>query len=187
VITFLLSVLVVAIAEIGDKSQILAMVLAAQFKRPLPIILAIVVATTANHIVAATGGYFLADILKGSWFRYLVAFSFIAVAAWTLVPDRRAVDPNLSSRSAFLATLVAYFLVEIGDKTQIATIALAAHFHSILLVTVGTTLGVVVADAPAVWLAEAATKYVPLRIMRGAAAASFLGLGLWAFADALRI
>ena len=186
-ITFLLSVLVVAIAEIGDKSQILAMVLAAQFKKPLPIILAIVVATTANHVIAATGGYFLADFLKGSWFRYLVAFSFIAVAAWTLVPERTSVGPNLSSRSAFFATLVAYFLVEIGDKTQIATIALAAHFHSILLVTLGTTLGVVLADGPAVWLAEAATKYVPLRIMRGAAAASFLGLGLWAFADALRI
>ena len=186
-ITFLLSVLVVAIAEIGDKSQILAMVLAAQFKKPVPIILAIVVATVANHVLAATGGYFLADFLKGSWFRYLVAFSFIAVAAWTLIPEKSQTGPHLNSRSAFLATLVTYFLVEIGDKTQIATIALAAHFHSIVLVTLGTTLGVALADAPAVLLAETATKYIPLRIVRGAAAASFLGLGLWAFADALRV
>ncbi len=184
-ITFLLSVLVVAIAEIGDKSQILAVVLAARFKKPVPIILAIVVATAANHILAATGGYFLANLLNGSWFRYLVAFSFVAVAAWTLIPERGDAAPSISSHSAFLATLVTYFLVEIGDKTQIATIALAAHFHSIVLVTAGTTLGVTIADAPAVLLAEAATKYIPLRVMRGAAAASFLALGIWAFADAI--
>lgn len=186
-ITFLLSVLVVSIAEIGDKSQILAMVLAARFKRPLPIILAIVAATAANHILAATGGYFLANFLNGTWFRYFIAISFIAMAAWTLIPERGQVHPNLSSRSAFLATFAAYFLVEIADKTQIATVALAARFHSIALVTLGTTLGVAIADAPVVLLAEAATKYVPLRIVRGAAAASFLGLGLWAFADALRV
>jgi putative Ca2+/H+ antiporter (TMEM165/GDT1 family) len=185
VITFLLSALVVAIAEMGDKSQILAMVLATRFKRPLPIILAIVVATIANHLLAASGGYFLANAFNGRWFRYLVAFSFLAVAAWTLIPDRTDVAPGGRSRNAFLATLVSFFFVEIGDKTQIATVALAAHFHSIVVVTGGTVLGVAAADAPAVLLADVATKYIPLRVMHGAAAAMFLALGLWAFYEAL--
>jgi putative Ca2+/H+ antiporter (TMEM165/GDT1 family) len=187
VITFLLSALVVAVAEMGDKSQILAMVLAARFKKPLPIILAIVVATVANHLLAASGGYFLANAFNGPWFRYLVAFSFVAVAVWTLIPDRAGVEPSDSGRSAFLATLVSYFFVEIGDKTQIATVALAAHFHSIVVVTAGTTLGITLADAPAVLLAEAVTKYIPLRVVHAAAAAMFLTLGIWAFVDALAV
>ncbi len=185
-ITLLLSALVVAVAEIGDKTQFLAIVLATRFKRPLPIILGIAAATISNHLLAATGGYFLADFLKGAWFRYAVAFSFVAVAGWTLIPDSDDIAQSDSSRSAFLATLVAFFLVEIGDKTQIATVALAARFHNIALVAAGTTLGVTIADAPAVLLAEAATKHIPLRVMRITAAAIFLGLGIWALADAVR-
>jgi Ca2+/H+ antiporter, TMEM165/GDT1 family len=184
-ITFLLSTLVVAIAEMGDKSQILAMVLAARFKRPLPIILAIIIATIANHLLAASGGYFLSSAFNGKWFRYLVALSFVAVAAWTLIPERAEVEPSDSGRNAFVTSLVSYFFVEIGDKTQIATVALAAHFHSVIVVTAGTTLGITLADAPAVLLAEVATKYVPLRVVHAAAAVMFLALGLWAFVDAV--
>jgi putative Ca2+/H+ antiporter (TMEM165/GDT1 family) len=184
-ITVLVSAFVVAIAEIGDKTQFLAIVLATRFKRPVPIILGIVIATIANHALAATGGYFLASFLTGRWFRFLVAFSFVAVGAWTLVPDNDDVETIESGRSAFLATLVSFFFVEIGDKTQIATVALAARFHSIALVATGTTLGIALADAPAVLLAEAVTKFIPLRVVRGAAAAIFLALGLWAFVDAV--
>jgi putative Ca2+/H+ antiporter (TMEM165/GDT1 family) len=184
-ITVLISAFVVAIAEIGDKTQLLAIVLATRFKKPVPIILGIVIATIANHALAATGGYFLASFLTGRWFRLLVAFLFVAVAAWTLVPDSDAVGTSESGRNAFLATLVSFFFVEIGDKTQIATVALAARFHSIALVATGTTLGIALADTPAVLLAEAVTKFIPLRVVRGAAAAIFLALGLWAFVDAV--
>ena len=185
-ITLLVSALVVAIAEIGDKTQLLAIVLATRFRKPLPIILGIATATLANHLIAATGGYFLSNLLEGAWFQYAVAASFVAVAAWTLVPERSNIEPSESGGGAFLATLVSYFLVETGDKTQLATIALAARFHSIALVALGTTLGIALADTPAVLLAEVATQRVPLRLVRGVAAAIFLALGIWAFADALR-
>jgi len=181
----LISALVVAVAEIGDKTQLLAIVLTARFRRPVPIILGIFSATTANHLLAATGGYFIADLLKGLWFQIGVALAFIAMAAWTLVPDKA--DDAISEgaqASAFLATLIAFFFVEIGDKTQIATIALAARFHSIALVATGTTLGMLLADVPAVLLAEKVTEIVPLKYVRLAAAAMFLGLGGWGLATA---
>lgn len=182
----LISALLVAIAEIGDKTQLLAIVLTARFKRPAPIILGILCATAANHLMAATGGYFIADFLKGFWFQIGVSLAFVAMAAWALVPDTMEEEKTRehAAAGAFLATLVAFFFVEIGDKTQIATVALAARFHSIALVATGTTLGMLAADVPAVLLAEKATEIVPLKYVRAAAAAIFLALGLWGIASA---
>jgi putative Ca2+/H+ antiporter (TMEM165/GDT1 family) len=180
----LISAVVVALAEIGDKTQLLAIILATRFRRPLPIIAGILVATIANHLAAATAGYFISGLLAGPWFRIFVGVSFLAMAAWTLVPDKQDDAPKSDSRwGAFLTTAVAFFLVEIGDKTQIATVALAARFHSIVQVAIGTTIGMMVADVPAVFLGEAATKVVPVRYVRWGAAAIFALLGLWVLAE----
>jgi putative Ca2+/H+ antiporter (TMEM165/GDT1 family) len=178
--TLLISAVVVALAEIGDKTQLLAIVLTARFKQPVPIIIGIFCATIANHLLAATGGYFLSDFLSGIWFQYLIAASFIAMAAWTLIPDEIAeTKKDHALANAFIATLIAFFLIEMGDKTQVATVALAARFHSVFLVAVGTTTGMLIADVPAVLLAERATNFVPLRYVRVGAALLFFVLGLW--------
>ena len=181
----LVSTLVVAIAEIGDKTQLLAIILATRFRKPLPIIAGIFCATIANHALAATAGYLVSGLLGGTWFRYAIGLSFIAMAAWALVPDK-ADDAERKSPSAsvFITTTIAFFLVEIGDKTQIATVALAARFHEIVLVAMGTTLGMMIANVPAVYLGEAATRVLPLKYVRWSAALVFLGLGVWAIADA---
>ncbi len=181
--TFLVSTGIVALAEIGDKTQLLAIVLTARFRRPVPIILGIFCATVANHLLAAAGGFFISDILRGPWFQVGVSLAFIAMAAWTLVPDKmdEAIGPEAHA-GAFLTTLIAFFFVEMGDKTQIATVALAARFHSIALVATGTTAGMLLADVPAVLLAETATEIIPLKTMRLVAAAIFLGLGGWGLA-----
>jgi Ca2+/H+ antiporter, TMEM165/GDT1 family len=171
---------VVAVAEIGDKTQLLAIVLAARFRRPGPILLGILVATLLNHAAAALLGFVLAQWLTGRTFQILVGLGFVAMAAWALVPDKADDEGAAVSRGGvFLTTLVAFFLVEIGDKTQIATTLLAARYHEIVLVTAGTTLGMMAANAPAVFLGEAATRVVPLRLVRLVAAAIFAGLGVW--------
>ncbi len=182
---FLTSTAVVALAEIGDKTQLLAIVLATRFKRPLPIVLAILTATLANHFLAALVGHSAASILQGQWFRYAIAASFIAMALWTLVPDKLDEDEGVSSRhaSAFLTTLVAFFLVEMGDKTQIATVALGAKFANVLVVTAGTTLGMMIANVPAVYLGNELIKRVPLAVVRTLAALLFLAIGLWLLAQ----
>ena len=175
---FLVSTGVVAVAEIGDKTQLLAIMLAARFRRPLPIILGILAATLLNHAAAAGLGFLIAGWLTGPWFQAVVGASFVAMAAWALIPDKD--DAAAASRSAggvFLTTLVAFFLVEIGDKTQVATTLLAARFHDIFVVTAGTTLGMMLANVPAVLLGEAATRVVPLRYVRIAAAAVFAVIG----------
>jgi len=184
---FGVSTLLVAIAEIGDKTQLLAIVLAAKFRRPAPIILGIFAATLLNHALAAAVGYFIAD-LSGQWFRIAVGVAFIVMAAWALIPDKE--DEGAASRShggVFLTTLIAFFLVEIGDKTQIATALLAARFQDIIAVTAGTTLGMMLANAPAVYLGEAATRVVPLHVVRIAAAIVFVLIGLWLVAAALGV
>lgn len=174
------SAVVVAIGEIGDKTQLLAIVLAAKFKRPVPIILGILAATLLNHTIAATLGYYVADFLSGRPFRIAVGASFLAMAAWSLKPDEIDDELRTSTRGGvFIATLVSFFLVEIGDKTQVATTLLAARYHQILLVTAGTTTGMLLADVPAVLLGEAATRIVPLRYVRLAAAALFGAIGAW--------
>ncbi|MEW4448184.1 TMEM165/GDT1 family protein [Qipengyuania sp. JC766] len=180
------SALVVALAEIGDKTMLLAIVLATRFRKPVPIVAGIFVATLANHGIAAFLGQSIADVLAGPWFRYAVGASFIAMALWTLVPDRLDEDeePKPSRFGAFLTTTIAFFLVEIGDKTQIATIALGAQFQSVALVTLGTTLGMMLANVPAVYLGHAIIERVSLRLVRIVAALLFLLIGAWVLADA---
>ena len=182
---FLTSTAVVALAEIGDKTQLLAIVLATRFKRPLPIIAGIFAATVANHFLAALVGSQVASILDGQWFRYLIAASFILMAAWTLIPDK--LDDVSSEKparfGAFVATTIAFFLVEMGDKTQIATVALGARFHDVVQVTMGTTLGMMIANVPAVLLGHELLKHVPLKIVRFVAAGLFLVIGVWLLAQ----
>ncbi|MGX7925331.1 TMEM165/GDT1 family protein [Tsuneonella sp. HG094] len=177
----LTSTAVVALAEIGDKTMLLAIVLASRFRRPLPVILGILVATLANHGIAAFVGQSVASLLEGEWFRYAVGAGFIAMAAWTLVPDKLDDDEATapSRFGAFLTTLVAFFIVEIGDKTQIATIALGARYGDVLAVTAGTSLGMMVANVPAVFLGHRIVEWVPLKVVRTIAAVLFLVLGAW--------
>ena len=181
---FLSSTAVVALAEIGDKTMLLAIILAARLRAPWQILAGIVVATIANHALAALLGQQVAGLLEADWFRIAVALGFIAMAAWTLVPDKLDDDEDIvrSGGGAFLTTLVSFFLVEMGDKTQVATIALGAHYHSVLLVAAGTTLGMMLANTPAVFLGEAIVKRVSLKATRMAAALLFLALGLWQLA-----
>lgn len=182
------STLVVALAEIGDKTMLLAIVLASRFRKPWPIIAGILLATLANHALAAWAGSAVAGFLDGQWFRIAVAVGFLAMAAWTLVPDTFDDDELGEQKSrfgAFLTTLVAFFLVEIGDKTQVATVALGAHYHSVILVTIGTTAGMMLANIPAVFLGDRITRIVPLHYVRIGAAAIFAGLGIWGLIDAL--
>lgn len=177
----LTSTVVVALAEIGDKTQLLAIVLATRFRRPVPIIGGILVATLVNHFLAALLGSSVAGLLDSTAFRAVVALGFIAMGLWTLVPDRFDEDegPRLGAHGAFWTTLVAFFVVEMGDKTQVATIALGARYHDAGLVALGTTLGMMIANVPAVLLGQGVISRVPLRAVRFAAAALFLVIGGW--------
>jgi len=172
---------IVALAEMGDKTQLLAILLATRFKKPLPIVFGILVATLANHLLAALVGSQAASLLDSAGFRIAVALSFLAMAAWTLIPDK--IDDEMKTgrdgQGAFLATVVAFFLVEMGDKTQIATIALGARFHDVFLVGAGTTLGMMLANVPAVYLGHELLKRVPLRTVRFVTAGLFAVIGLW--------
>ncbi len=175
---FLVSTGVVAVAEIGDKTQLLALVLAARYRRPLPIILGIVVATLANHALAAWAGGLAAAWIGPAALRWILGLLFIAMAAWCLIPDKDGGMPERTAGAgAFVATLVAFFLVEIGDKTQIATVALAARFEAVLPVTLGTTLGMMIANVPVVLFGDAIAQRLPLKAVRIAAALIFATLG----------
>jgi Ca2+/H+ antiporter, TMEM165/GDT1 family len=179
----LISTGVVAVAEIGDKTQLLALILAARYRRPLPIILGILVATLANHGLAAWLGAMAATWLGADALRWILGISFIAMAGWCLVPDKAGDSPEAAGKAgAFVATLIAFFLVEIGDKTQLATVALAARFHDIILVTAGTTVGMMLVNALAVLCGDGIARLVPLRLIRVLAAASFALLGLMTLA-----
>jgi len=171
---------IVALAEIGDKTMLLAVLLAARYRQPGAVIAGILAATLANHALAAWAGAALAGWLAGPWFQLAVAIGFLAMAAWTLVPDTMDTAPQLANRGqAFMATTIAFFVVEIGDKTQVATMALGARFHDVLAVTIGTTVGMMLVNAPAVLLGERVLGLVPLALVRRLAAAIFAGLGLW--------
>lgn len=184
---FLTSTAVVALAEMGDKTQLLAIVLAARFRRPVPIVLGILAATLANHAIAAFVGAQAAAFLEGQWFRILVAVSFIAMGLWTLIPDKLDEGaPKPARFGAFLTTLIAFFLVEIGDKTQLATVALAARYEAVVAVTAGTTLGMMLANVPAVFLGDALLKRVPIRLVHLTAAALFILIGAVLLVAALR-
>jgi putative Ca2+/H+ antiporter (TMEM165/GDT1 family) len=182
----LASTLLVALAEIGDKTMLLAIILAARFKKPLPIIAGIFAATIVNHALAAWVGAEVAGLLDSFWFRLAVAIGFIAMAIWTLVPDKideDEGDSKLARYGVFVTTVVAFFMAEMGDKTQIATVALGARYHAVELVAIGTTIGMMIANVPAVFLGDRITRYVPLKYMRIAAAIIFLALGGLAIRD----
>lgn len=183
----LTSTALVALAEIGDKTMLLAIVLATRFRRPLPIIAGIFFATILNHALAAWAGSLAAHFFTGQTFRVAVAVSFIAMGLWTLVPDTFDDDdaPGVTARGAFLTTLVAFFIVEMGDKTQLATIALGAQFRNVALVAAGTTLGMMIANVPAVLLGDALVRRVSLKAVRIAAAALFVAVGVWMLVEAL--
>ena len=177
---FIPSVAVVALAEIGDKTMLLAILLAARLRAPWQILAGIFVATIANHALAALVGSEIAGLIDAPWFRLAVALGFIAMAIWTLVPDTMDEDEGYSRRGgAFLTTLVAFFLVEMGDKTQIATIALGAQYRDVAAVAAGTTLGMMLANAPAVFLGERLVRVISLKAARLGAASLFLALGIW--------
>ncbi len=180
---FLVSTGVVALAEIGDKTQLLALLLATKFRRPWPIVLGILVATLANHAFASALGAWLVGIIGANALRWILGLSFIAMAVWTLIPDSAPDEKSATPRhGVFLTTAVAFFLVEMGDKTQIATVALAAQFHSIVLVVIGTTLGMMLANVPVVFAGEALIRRVPLEVVRIVTALSFVALGVYVLA-----
>jgi putative Ca2+/H+ antiporter (TMEM165/GDT1 family) len=176
---FLVSTGLVALAEIGDKTQLLSFVLAARFRRPWPIMLGILVATLANHALAGALGAWITASLGETMLRWLLAASFLAMAAWILVPDKLDVLPWRAERGGVLGTtLLAFFLAEMGDKTQVATVALAANYADFAAVVAGTTLGMMLANVPAVLLGEKLAARVPLRAVRAGAACVFAALGL---------
>ena len=172
------SILVVALAEIGDKTQLLSLLLAARYKKPLPIVFGILVATLANHALAGALGEWLRSLFSPEALRWIVGVSLLAIAAWTLKPDKLDGQVKESTRyGVFALTCVVFFLAEMGDKTQIATIVLAAKYHALALVVVGTTLGMMIANVPVVFLGSAASQRIPFRTVRLIAALLFAVLG----------
>lgn len=176
----LVSTSLVALAEIGDKTQLLAFALAARYRAPWPVVAGILLATLANHALAATGGVWIAALLPSGWLQWAVGLSFLAMAGWVLVPDKPDEGLGTGARlvSPFWATLVAFFLVEIGDKTQVATIALAARYEALLAVVAGTTLGMMLANLPVVFFGGLLADRLNPKWIRLAAAVLFAVLGL---------
>lgn len=179
--TFLISTLSVALAELGDKTQLLALILAAKYRKPWTICLGILLATLVNHTLAGAFGALVAHWLSAQTLRVIVAVSFIAIAGWTLMPDKA--DEGEAARGGvhgvLVATIISFFLAEIGDKTQIATAVIAAQYHPLWQVVAGTTTGMLLADIPAVWLGARFAQRLPLRATRVVAALAFAALGLW--------
>lgn len=175
---FLISTGIVAIAEIGDKTQLLSFLLAAKFRKPWPIVLGIFVATLVNHALAGALGALVASWVEPTTLRWILGVSFLAMAVWALVPDKLDDKPKLAAFGVFGTTLVAFFLAEMGDKTQVATVALAARYDALAPVVIGTTLGMMIANVPAVFLGQRAASWLPLKIVRGVAAAIFVAVGI---------
>ena len=176
---FLVSTGVVALGEMGDKTQLLAVLLAARFRRPVPIVLGILVATIANHSLAGLVGGWIAHALGPELLRWVIGVSFLGMAAWMLVPDKLDAHRNGAHRvGVFGTTALAFFLAEMGDKTQIATVALAARYDDLIAVVTGTTLGMMLADVPAVFIGDVVAKKVSWKLVHGVASAIFATLGL---------
>ncbi|MEW6514284.1 MAG: TMEM165/GDT1 family protein [Pseudomonadota bacterium] len=176
---FLISTGIVALAEIGDKTQLLAFILAAKFRKPLPIVLGILVATIANHAFAGALGAGIAALFEPATLRWILGISFIGMALWVLVPDRFEDDEaHLARFGIFGTTFIAFFLAEMGDKTQIATVALAAQYQAVVTVVLGTTLGMMIANVPAVLLGNRIAGKLPVKLVHGIVAAIFLVLGI---------
>lgn len=178
--SLLVSTGVVALAEIGDKTQLLAFLLAARFKKPLPIILGILIATIVNHGLAGALGAWITATLSPDVLRWVLGLSFISMAVWTLIPDKIEEEETQIARKfgVFGATLITFFLAEMGDKTQIATVAMAAHYAAPLLVVIGTTLGMLIADVPAVFAGDKLAGKIPMKLVHSIAAAIFAALGV---------
>ncbi|MBB62530.1 MAG: hypothetical protein CML00_15560 [Pseudomonas sp.] len=178
---------IVALAEIGDKTQLLALLLAARYRRPWPIIWGIVVATLANHAAAGLLGNIVSDLLSPVMLRWILALSFALVAVWTLIPDRLDDDDARLGRAygPFLATLIAFFIAEMGDRTQVATVMLAAQYPQLVLVVIGTTLGMLIANVPVVLASHFAADRLPLTLIRRIAAAAFAVLAIYAAYEAV--
>lgn len=174
----LVSTSVVALAEMGDKTQLLSFVLAAKFRAKAAIALGILVATLANHFLAGAVGAWLASLVSPQTLKWVIALSFMAFGLWALKPDKLDDAPLRTGTGVFVSTLIAFFLVEMGDKTQLATVALAAHYESLVTVVLGTTLGMMIANVPAVWLGATLAQRVNMRILRWIAAALFVLLGV---------
>ncbi len=178
--SLLVSTGVVALAEIGDKTQLLAFILAARFKKPVPIILGILAATIVNHGLAGALGAWITATLTPEVLRWVLGLSFIGMAIWTLIPDKiEEEETRIAGKfGVFGATLVTFFLAEMGDKTQIATVAMAAHYATPLLVVIGTTLGMLIADVPAVFIGDKLANRIPMKLVHSIAAGIFALLGI---------
>ena len=178
---FLVSTGVVALGEMGDKTQLLAMLLAARFRKPIPIVLGILVATLANHALAGAVGQWVADAIGPVWLRWIIGGSFLAMAVWMMIPDQideDEADAKGLRLGVFGTTVVAFFLAEMGDKTQIATVALAARYDALVAVVAGTTLGMMLANVPAVFLGDQIAKKVSMTLVHGISALIFAVLGV---------
>ncbi len=177
--SLLVSTGVVALAEIGDKTQLLAFILAARFKKPLPIIAGILVATLLNHGLAGALGAWITVSISAEALRWVLGLSFVGMAVWTMIPDEiEEEETRIATRfGVFGATLITFFLAEMGDKTQVATVAMAAHYAAPLLVVIGTTLGMLIADVPAVFVGDRLAARIPMKLVHSVAAAIFALLG----------
>ena len=177
--SLLVSTGVVALAEIGDKTQLLAFILAARFKKPLPIILGILVATVFNHGLAGALGAWITTAVRPDILRWILGLSFIGMAVWTMIPDKIEEEETQVAQKfgVFGATLITFFLAEMGDKTQIATVAMSAHYAAPLLVVIGTTLGMLIADVPAVFVGDQLAHKIPMKLVHTVAALIFALLG----------
>jgi putative Ca2+/H+ antiporter (TMEM165/GDT1 family) len=176
---FLISTGIVALAEIGDKTQLLAFILAAKFRKPVPIIVGILVATIANHAFAGAIGSWITSMIAPETMRWVLGLSFIAMAIWTLIPDKfDEDDAKLARYGVFGTTLIAFFFAEMGDKTQIATVALAAQYQSLIAVVAGTTFGMMIANVPAVIMGDRIATKMPVRLVHAIAAGIFAVLGV---------
>jgi putative Ca2+/H+ antiporter (TMEM165/GDT1 family) len=178
--SLLVSTGVVALAEIGDKTQLLAFILAARFKKPVPIILGILVATIVNHGLAGALGAWITATVSPEILRWVLGLSFIGMAIWTMIPDKIEEEETQVAKKlgVFGATLITFFLAEMGDKTQIATVAMAAHYAAPLMVVIGTTLGMLIADVPAVFVGDKLASKIPMKLVHSIAAAIFALLGI---------
>ena len=176
----LVSTGVVALAEIGDKTQLLAFILAVRFKKPIPIIFGILVATLINHGLAGALGVWITMTVSPDVLRWVLGGSFIGMAIWTLIPDKIEEEQTLAAQrfGIFGATFITFFLAEMGDKTQIATVAMAAHYAAPLMVVIGSTLGMLIADVPAVLAGDKLANRIPMRLVHSIAAAFFAALGI---------
>ncbi|MGL5633224.1 MAG: TMEM165/GDT1 family protein [Azovibrio sp.] len=178
---FLISTGIVALAEIGDKTQLLSLILAARFRKPWPIIAGIFVATLANHALAGAVGTWLTTLIGPEVMRWVLGISFIVMAGWMMIPDKLDGTETSTARfGVFGTTLIAFFLAEMGDKTQVATVALAAQYENFIAVVAGTTLGMMLANVPAVLVGDRFSGHMPIRLVHMVAAAIFAGLGVYA-------